>query len=66
MLAGGRLTPTVKIKFQGQDSQRLNLYYLPLILALFQSKTLLVEKTVIVELGESRPWFWRAQKAITS
>ena len=39
---------------QGQDSPRLNLYYLSLWLALFQSTILLVEKTVIVELGE----FW--------
>ena len=42
-------------KLQGQDSPRLNLYYLSAWLALFQSKTLLVEKTVIVELGESWP-----------
>ena len=40
----------------GQDSPRLNLYYLGLWLALFLSKTLLVEKTVIVELDES--WHW--------
>ena len=40
----------------GQDSPSLNLYYLSLWLALFQSKILLVEKTVIVELGESWPW----------
>ena len=40
---------------QGQDSLRLNLYYLSLWLAVFQSKTLLVEKTVSVELGESWP-----------
>ena len=41
--------------YQGQDLLRLNLYYLSLLLALFQSKTLLVEKTVI-ELSESWPW----------
>ena len=54
---------------QEQDSPRLNLYYLSLWLALSQSKILLVEKIVIVELGKSRPsmlticvlfwlWFW--------
>ena len=42
-------------KGQGQDSPSLKLYYLSLWLSLFQWKTLLVEKTVIVELGESRP-----------
>ena len=43
----------------GQDSPRLYLYYLSLWLALYQSKTLLVEKTVIVELGESWPRVWK-------
>ena len=39
----------------GQDSPSLKLYYLSLWLSLFQWKTLLVEKTVVVELGESQP-----------
>ena len=43
-------------EWQGQDSPSLKLYYLSLWLSLFQWKTLLVEKTVIVELGESWPW----------
>ena len=43
-------------KIQGQDSPSLKLYYLSLWLSLFQWKTLQVEKTVIVELGESMPW----------
>ena len=37
----------------GLDSPTLKLSYLSLWLALFQGKTLLEEKTVIVELGES-------------
>ena len=48
---------TDKKSFQGQDSPRSNHYYLSLWLAIFQSKTLLVEKTVIVEHGESQPRF---------
>ena len=40
---------------QGQDSPRLNLCYLTLRMALFHSKSLLEDKTVIVELGESQP-----------
>ena len=40
----------------GQDSPSLKLCYLSLWLSLFQWKTLLVKKTVIVELGESWPW----------
>ena len=40
---------------QGWDSPTLKLYYLSLWQSLFQWKTLLVEKTVIVELGESWP-----------
>ena len=43
--------------FQGRDSPTLKLYYLSLLLALSQIKTLLEEKTVIVELGESWPRF---------
>ena len=39
----------------GQDSPSLKFYYLSLWLSLLQWKTLLVEKTVKVELGESRP-----------
>ena len=39
-----------------QDSPMLKLCYLSLWLALFRWKTLLVEKTVIVEIGESQPW----------
>ena len=41
---------------QGWDSPTIKLYYLSLKLALLQWKTMLVEKTVIVELGESQPW----------
>ena len=41
----------------GRNSPSLKLYYLRLLLWLFQWKTLLVEKTVIVELGESQPIF---------
>ena len=40
---------------QGWDSPTLKLYYLRLQLSLFQWKTMLVDKTVIVELGESQP-----------
>ena len=40
---------------QGRDSPTLKLSYLSLWVALFQGKTLLEEKTVIVELGESWP-----------
>ena len=40
---------------QGQDSTTLKLCYLSLLLATFQEKTLLEEKTVMVELGESWP-----------
>ena len=40
---------------QGWDSPTFKLYYLSLKRAFFQWKTMLVEKTVIVELGESRP-----------
>ena len=44
----------------GWDSPTLKLNYLSLWLALFPWKTMLVEKTVMVELGESRPWYcWR-------
>ena len=43
---------------QGQDSPTLKLcYYLSPWLGVFQWKTLLVEKTVIVEVGESQPRF---------
>ena len=57
------LAPELSTKLQPKawqisDSRRnqgLNLYYLSLWLALFQPKTLLVEKTVIVELDESWP-----------
>ena len=38
---------------QGQDSPSLKLYYVSLWLSLFQWKTLLVEKTEIVELDEN-------------
>ena len=41
------------------DSPRSKLYYLCLWLAIFQWKTLLEEKTMIVELGESWPWNFR-------
>ena len=40
----------------GQDSPTLKLCYLKFILLTFQCKTLVEEKTVIVELGESQPW----------
>ena len=39
-------------KTQGRDSPRLK----PTLLSLSKCKTLLEEKTVIVELGESQPW----------
>ena len=41
---------------QGWDSPTLKLYYHSVWLALFYWKTILVEKTVIVELYESLPW----------
>ena len=44
------------VVIQGWDSPKLKLDFLCLWLALFQWKTKLVEKTVIVELGESWPW----------
>ena len=40
----------------GWNSPTLKLYYLSFWLALFPWKIMLVEKSVIVELGESRPW----------
>ena len=42
-------------KIQGWDSPTLKLCYLSFLLLTFQWKTLLQEKTVIVELGESQP-----------
>ena len=39
------------------DSPTFKLYYLSPWLGVFQWKTMLVEKTVRVELGESRPWW---------
>ena len=42
-------------KSLGQDSPSLKLYYLSLWLSLFQWKTLILEKNVMVELGESQP-----------
>ena len=42
----------------GSRFTNLKLSYLSLWLALFQGKTLLEEKTVIVELGKSWPWGW--------
>ena len=50
-------TLSIHVKCQGWDSPTLKLYYLIFELGLFQWKTMLVEKTVIVDLGESRPWF---------
>ena len=40
----------------GQDSPTLKLCYLSPWQGVFQLKTLLVEKPVIVEVGESQPW----------
>ena len=43
------------LSFQGQDSPTLKLCYLSFQLVTFLLKTLLEEKTMIVELGESQP-----------
>ena len=40
----------------GPDSPTIKLCYLSFQLVAFLLKTLLEEKTVIVELGESQPW----------
>ena len=49
----------VPLAHLGWDSPTLKLCYLCLWLALFQLKTLLEEKSVIVELGESQPRLWK-------
>ena len=46
---------TITNRHLGQDSPSLKLYYLSFWLSFFQWKTLLVEKTVIIEHGESQP-----------
>jgi hypothetical protein len=43
-------------RHHGWDSPTLKLCYICPWLALFQLKTLLKEKSVIAELGESQPW----------
>ena len=51
--------------FQGQDSLTLKHFYLSFLLRNFQLKTLLEDKTVIVELGESKPSYIISMQKLT-
>ena len=59
LIFSGSFSSPGTVQVLGWDSPLLKLYYLSLWLAIFQWKSQLEEKTVIVELGESQPRWLR-------